>query len=274
MLKSRGVPEMKKPWGQLLSCGPWLHFSCQLFIWEKTPKTRSEIMTAGMTLVQLMVTLFLFFTFTSVSLTVECVHIQQHCALPLVGGPLQLGGGVDSGSGSWELQRCQQFVLAQWAVLPWTVIGHIPAREIPWTESRTFDYKCLQIRHGATLAFTGFIFVATHQNEIFTLLQTLLWSLPTLERSTCFWANYTTEVAAGRYCTVGLSSFFAKTKLQDNELKDNELFTERCETAECGAVARSGPFHITPTPFCSYKNIYKCSFRVSEQACGQMWQSG
>lgn len=50
---------------------------------------------------------------SSVSLTVEGVYIQQHGALPLVSGPLQLGGGVDSGSGSWELQRCQQFVLAQ-----------------------------------------------------------------------------------------------------------------------------------------------------------------
>lgn len=50
---------------------------------------------------------------SSVGLTVEGVYIQQHGALPLVGGPLQPGGGVDSGSGSWELQRCQQFVLAQ-----------------------------------------------------------------------------------------------------------------------------------------------------------------
>lgn len=51
--------------------------------------------------------------FTSVSLTVECVYIQQHGALPLVGGPLQLGEGVDSGSGSRELQRGEQFALAQ-----------------------------------------------------------------------------------------------------------------------------------------------------------------
>lgn len=50
---------------------------------------------------------------SSVSLTIEGVYIQQHGALPLVSGPLQLGGGVDPGSGSWELQRCQQFVLAQ-----------------------------------------------------------------------------------------------------------------------------------------------------------------
>lgn len=50
---------------------------------------------------------------TLVSLTVECVYIQQHGALPLVGGPLKLGGGVDSGSGSRELQRGEQFALAQ-----------------------------------------------------------------------------------------------------------------------------------------------------------------
>ncbi|TNN50576.1 hypothetical protein EYF80_039216 [Liparis tanakae] len=56
------------------------------------------------------------------------VDVQQHGALPLVGGPLQLRGGVDSGSGSRELQRCQQFVLAQRAVLPWTVVRHVPAR--------------------------------------------------------------------------------------------------------------------------------------------------
>lgn len=48
-----------------------------------------------------------------VSLTIEGVYVQQHGARPLAGSPLQLGGWVDAGSRSWELQRCQQFVLAQ-----------------------------------------------------------------------------------------------------------------------------------------------------------------
>lgn len=47
----RWAPEMKKPWGQLLSCGPWLHFSCQFLIWEKNLEK----------LVSFMVKLFLFF---------------------------------------------------------------------------------------------------------------------------------------------------------------------------------------------------------------------
>lgn len=46
-------------------------------------------------------------------LTIEGVYIQQHGAFPLVRCPLQLGGWVGAGSGSWEVQRCQQFVLAQ-----------------------------------------------------------------------------------------------------------------------------------------------------------------
>lgn len=49
----------------------------------------------------------------STSLTIEGVYVQQHGAFPLVGGPLQLAGRVDAGSGSWELQGCEQFVLAQ-----------------------------------------------------------------------------------------------------------------------------------------------------------------
>lgn len=61
-------------------------------------------------------------SFTTVSLTVECVYIQQHGALPLVGGPLQLGGGVDADSRRRELQSGQQLVLAQRAVLARTVV--------------------------------------------------------------------------------------------------------------------------------------------------------
>lgn len=45
--------------------------------------------------------------------TVECVHVQNHGALSLDSRPLQLGGGIESGSWSWQLQRGQQFVLAQ-----------------------------------------------------------------------------------------------------------------------------------------------------------------
>ena len=69
----------------------------------------------------------------SISLTIVGVHVQQHGALPLVGGPLQLGGGVDAGGGSWELQRRQQLVLAQRAVLPWSLVRHIPAQGITQT---------------------------------------------------------------------------------------------------------------------------------------------
>lgn len=57
-----------------------------------------------------------------VSHTVERVHIQNHGALSLDRGPLQLSGGINSGSWSRELQRGQQLVLAQRAVHPWTVV--------------------------------------------------------------------------------------------------------------------------------------------------------
>lgn len=50
---------------------------------------------------------------TTASLTVECAYVQQHVALPLVSGPLQPSGRVDSSSGSWKLQRGQQFALAK-----------------------------------------------------------------------------------------------------------------------------------------------------------------
>lgn len=49
----------------------------------------------------------------SVSHTVECVHIQNHSALSLDRGPLQLSGGIESGSWSRVLQRGQQLVLAE-----------------------------------------------------------------------------------------------------------------------------------------------------------------
>lgn len=58
--------------------------------------------------------------------TVECVHVQSHGALPLDGGPLQLGGGIEPGSRSWQVQRGQQLVLAERAEHPWTVVGHVP----------------------------------------------------------------------------------------------------------------------------------------------------
>lgn len=45
-------------------------------------------------------------------LTVERDHIQQHGALPLVGGPLQLGGGEDPDCWRWVLQSGQQLALA------------------------------------------------------------------------------------------------------------------------------------------------------------------
>ena len=135
MFRRCRVPEMKKPGGQLLPCGPRLYFGCQLFIWERSPKARYESLTANILMSDVPSE-----KVSSVGLTVEGVYIQQHGALPLVGGPLQPGGGVDSGSGSWELQRCQQFVLAQWAVLPWTLVRHIPAHQIMQTESSGF--KC------------------------------------------------------------------------------------------------------------------------------------
>lgn len=58
--------------------------------------------------------------------TVERVHVQDHGALPLDGGPLQLGGGVEPGRRSRQLQRGQQFVLAERAVHPRTLVGHVP----------------------------------------------------------------------------------------------------------------------------------------------------
>lgn len=75
----------------------------------------------------------------TVSLTIKCVYIQQHGALPLVGGPLQLGGGVDADSRRRELQSSQQLVLAQRAVLPRTVVRHVPAEEMQHNVS-VFSY--------------------------------------------------------------------------------------------------------------------------------------
>lgn len=61
-------------------------------------------------------------------LTVERDDIQQHGALPLVGGPLQLCRGVDPDCGGWVLQSGQQLVLAQSSVLPRTVVRHVSAQ--------------------------------------------------------------------------------------------------------------------------------------------------
>lgn len=58
--------------------------------------------------------------------TVERVHVQNHGALPLDGGPLQLGGGVEPGRRSRQLQRGQQLVLAERAVHPRSLVGHVP----------------------------------------------------------------------------------------------------------------------------------------------------
>lgn len=45
--------------------------------------------------------------FSPVHRTIECVHVQNHGALSLDSGPLQLGGGIESSSWSWQLQRGQ-----------------------------------------------------------------------------------------------------------------------------------------------------------------------
>lgn len=87
-------------------------------LWSTTPPHWStfhlkQSATDFLSRVVIVAVLTVFKYFPSASLTVECVDIQQHCALPLVGGPLQLGGRMDSSSRSWELQRSQQFVLAQ-----------------------------------------------------------------------------------------------------------------------------------------------------------------
>lgn len=64
---------------------------------------------------------------TELGLTVERYDIQQHGALPPVGGPLQLGRGEDPDGRGWVLQSGQQLVLAQRSVLAWTLVRHVPA---------------------------------------------------------------------------------------------------------------------------------------------------
>jgi len=111
------------------SCSPVVHDSTSVVSFSSETKgkakARSAFVTADRFIQQ---TVSSSLRWSQPRLTIEGVDVQQHGALPLVGGPLQLSGGVDSGSGSRELQRCQQFVLAQRAVLPWTVVRHVPAR--------------------------------------------------------------------------------------------------------------------------------------------------
>lgn len=76
---------------------------------------------------------------TALGLTVERDDIQQHGALPPVGGPLQLGRGEDPDCGGWVLQSGQQLVLAQRSVLPWTIVRHVPAETTHMQQRLSFS---------------------------------------------------------------------------------------------------------------------------------------
>lgn len=66
------------------------------------------------------------FSKKATALTIESVNLHHHLSFSLIGCPLELTRRVLSAGRRGELEGCEELVLAQRAILPWTSVGHIP----------------------------------------------------------------------------------------------------------------------------------------------------
>lgn len=147
---------------------------------------------------------------TALGLTVERDDIQQHGALPPVGGPLQLGRGEDPDCGGWVLQSGQQLVLAQRSVLPWTIVRHVPAETTHMQQRLSFS-SCPPVSSDV---------------EINWILRERIKK--TLSES-CFFFFYNSIMISRKHCCIYCKCscvYFTVNKAQKNHLYIKKCFTQ------------------------------------------------